>query len=97
MKKTFKDILKELPTLKRLKIGSQEHLPHIFDLLYDIKYPSDLITYQYYHADSELWRYISENHYNTQEIRKFIKEHKEEIAEAIDWHKFDETFKGIEI
>lgn len=40
MKKTFKDILKELKPLKKLEDDTK--LPHYFDLMWDCKYGRDL-------------------------------------------------------
>ena len=97
-KKSFKDILNNLTPLKILDLGSHERLPHIFDLMWDIKYPIDLIGYLVLHKDNrEIWQYINSNGFDGKKINQFLFENREKLLDSIDNCSLNEDFKNIKI
>lgn len=65
MKKTFKNILMEVPKPKKLSLDTK--LPYVFDLLYDCKTPRDIL-FQHIKNLKDIKRLLAENGFDAESL-----------------------------
>ena len=69
-RKTFKELLKDLPELKQL--NPQERLPQYFDTMWDIKFADQLIFQLKTTNNPDIYSALARYGYDAKSIKKFV-------------------------